>query len=167
VAAVPFAALGWWGLVVARAGESLPTGPRRLLVGPLAALREQAVTEVRTPAGTRVRIHAPAEAGGRWLGLRDECPHLGCRLGWKAESAEYVCPCHAGRFDARGQPLAGPPAAAGLAMLACELEIERGLLFLRLTGADLGRAAAARAQGLPPHSAACLAPTRRSRRGRA
>jgi nitrite reductase/ring-hydroxylating ferredoxin subunit len=161
----PLAALGWWGLLMVRAGQPWSDRPRRLLVGPLEALQCRSTTEVRAPAGTVVRIHAPAEAGGRWLALRDECPHLGCRLDWKAASGEYVCPCHAGRFDARGLPSSGPPLAAGLAMLECDIELERGMLFLLLTGADLVVSAERRRVAEP--AASRRAAARGSRRGRA
>lgn len=37
------------------------------------------------------------------------CTHLGCVVQWLPEQGEFLCPCHAGRFSADGQVLAGPP----------------------------------------------------------
>ncbi len=37
------------------------------------------------------------------------CTHLGCLVKWKPAKAEFFCPCHAGRFDANGVNIAGPP----------------------------------------------------------
>ncbi len=37
------------------------------------------------------------------------CTHFGCRVVWEAARERYRCPCHAGWFDAAGQPVAGPP----------------------------------------------------------
>ena len=37
------------------------------------------------------------------------CTHLGCRVSWKADLKEYVCPCHDGHFDINGNKIAGPP----------------------------------------------------------
>ena len=37
------------------------------------------------------------------------CTHLSCRVTWKEDSKQYVCPCHDGRFDADGIVKAGPP----------------------------------------------------------
>jgi len=37
------------------------------------------------------------------------CTHRGCVVVWKAQISEYQCPCHEARFDAAGQPIAGPP----------------------------------------------------------
>ena len=80
----------------------------------------------REPAGTRVTV-SDIPPGGRLetqvegvpVELRragDEirarsllCTHLGCRLQWREADASYHCPCHAGRFDAEGRPVAGPP----------------------------------------------------------
>jgi Rieske Fe-S protein len=43
--------------------------------------------------------------------LDSTCTHLGCRIGWDADSQEFVCPCHAGRYDRTGKVIAGPPPA--------------------------------------------------------
>jgi len=37
------------------------------------------------------------------------CTHVGCVVRWDSEQDRYVCPCHEGRFDADGNPVAGPP----------------------------------------------------------
>lgn len=37
------------------------------------------------------------------------CTHLGCIVQWNKDNREFICPCHAGRYDSRGAVLAGPP----------------------------------------------------------
>jgi cytochrome b6-f complex iron-sulfur subunit len=37
------------------------------------------------------------------------CTHLGCVVRWVPEEQHYSCPCHEGFYDARGNPIAGPP----------------------------------------------------------
>ncbi len=37
------------------------------------------------------------------------CTHLGCLVKWLPNKGEFFCPCHAGRFDANGVNIAGPP----------------------------------------------------------
>jgi Rieske Fe-S protein len=41
--------------------------------------------------------------------LSSLCPHLGCPIGWHAEQARFICPCHAATFDALARSLVGPP----------------------------------------------------------
>lgn len=43
------------------------------------------------------------------VALSAVCTHLGCVVKWAEEAGELVCPCHGGRFDAKGNVLAGPP----------------------------------------------------------
>jgi cytochrome b6-f complex iron-sulfur subunit len=37
------------------------------------------------------------------------CTHLQCLVIWKPEKQEFACPCHAGVFNAKGEPISGPP----------------------------------------------------------
>ena len=37
------------------------------------------------------------------------CTHLSCRVTWKDDLKEYVCPCHDGHFDIDGKVVSGPP----------------------------------------------------------
>lgn len=37
------------------------------------------------------------------------CTHWGCVVRWREAERAYVCPCHAGRYDADGNVLEGPP----------------------------------------------------------
>lgn len=37
------------------------------------------------------------------------CTHLGCIVRWQEDKGEFLCPCHAGRFDATGKVISGPP----------------------------------------------------------
>lgn len=38
-----------------------------------------------------------------------KCTHLGCTTHWSEEDKLFICPCHAGKFDADGNVVAGPP----------------------------------------------------------
>ena len=35
--------------------------------------------------------------------LYQRCPHLGCKIDYKASSGSYFCPCHASTFDLKGE----------------------------------------------------------------
>ena len=37
------------------------------------------------------------------------CSHLGCAVKWMRNDQEFVCPCHGGRFNLKGQVIGGPP----------------------------------------------------------
>lgn len=43
------------------------------------------------------------------MALSPVCSHLGCIVKWKEKEKEFLCPCHGGRFDAKGAVLGGPP----------------------------------------------------------
>lgn len=68
------------------------------------------------PVGERVRVlhgELPVEllrqADGTVTARSLWCTHMGCEIHWQPEASQYVCPCHDGRFDADGRPVAGPP----------------------------------------------------------
>ncbi|MBI1825847.1 MAG: Rieske (2Fe-2S) protein [Planctomycetes bacterium] len=39
------------------------------------------------------------------------CTHLGCLVKWDAGKEQFLCPCHAAVFNARGQVVSGPAPA--------------------------------------------------------
>jgi Rieske Fe-S protein len=51
---------------------------------------------------------------------------------WEAQNDRFFCPCHNGAFDRQGNATAGPPAAAGQALLRFPLRLENGLLFIEV-----------------------------------
>jgi len=59
------------------------------------------------------------------------CTHLSCNVIWQQEKEVFECPCHSGRYDGNGQPIAGPPARR-LAVLDHKIE-EGNLLVLMRT----------------------------------
>lgn len=60
------------------------------------------------------------------------CTHLACRVNWKEDVKEYVCPCHDGRFSKEGKVVSGPPPAP---LNRLETKLENGTLFVHLTEA--------------------------------
>ena len=51
-------------------------------------------------------------APGEFVALSAVCTHLGCIIKWEAESGEFLCPCHGGRFSQKGEVVSGPPPSA-------------------------------------------------------
>ncbi len=70
------------------------------------------------------------EADDKLTVFSSTCTHMNCNVIWQEEEEVFLCPCHAGRFDAKGQPIAGPPTKP-LAVL--EHKVEGGKLLALLT----------------------------------
>lgn len=106
LAALPGAALaGAWGLVALRflrpAGG--PPGGGIVRCGAAARFRPGEVRAFPEPGLFVVRLPEGL------LGLSARCTHLDCRVPWNPATRRFVCPCHAGAFDERGERLSGPP----------------------------------------------------------
>jgi Rieske Fe-S protein len=59
------------------------------------------------------------------------CTHLACNVIWQEDTHQFLCPCHSGRFDSNGKPIAGPPTKA-LSVLDHKIEEENLLVYLNL-----------------------------------
>lgn len=89
------------------------------------------------PPGTSLKYEAPGgktinivRAQEGFIALSDVCPHLGCRVHWEAGPKEFFCPCHAGRFDAGGRPISGPPAEMGAGLPKYEIAEDGDMVFI-------------------------------------
>jgi len=58
------------------------------------------------------------------------CTHLACNVIWREDARVFDCPCHSGRFDSTGRPIAGPPTKP---LLALEHKIENDNLLVYLS----------------------------------
>ena len=67
-----------------------------------------------TDAGVPVLV---GRKGSGYMAYDGRCTHMGCPVSPDVETGGFSCPCHAGRFDASGSPVSGPPKAP-LAKLA-------------------------------------------------
>lgn len=47
--------------------------------------------------------------GGKLKVFSAVCTHLGCLVKWVPNEEIFFCPCHAGKFDANGVNIGGPP----------------------------------------------------------
>ena len=104
LAAVPAAGLA------AFMGVRFLQPPRRQQMIPVVAARvvelpRDAALQVDGILGYRLVLRRERD---RILAFSTVCPHLGCTVSWQETTREFLCPCHAGRFDAAGTPVAGP-----------------------------------------------------------
>lgn len=78
-----------------------------------------------TPASVRAfpggKFYLVRLADGGFLALSSRCTHLGCMVPWDDKQRVFPCPCHASRFDDRGDVLA-PPALRALDLFPVVIE---------------------------------------------
>jgi Rieske Fe-S protein len=74
-------------------------------------------------------IWARIDGGQQMKIFSSTCSHLACNVIWQEETREFVCPCHSGRFNAEGQPIAGPPSRP-LSVLDHKVEDDNLLVFM-------------------------------------
>jgi quinol---cytochrome c reductase iron-sulfur subunit, bacillus type len=57
-----------------------------------------------------VRVDGPLrDAYDRIIAISSRCVHVGCPVRYVAAARSFVCPCHGGVYDFRGQRVGGPP----------------------------------------------------------
>jgi len=74
-------------------------------------------------------VYVTKPASGDIYVLSNVCTHLGCRVTWKEDSKDYLCPCHDGVFDKEGLVVSGPPPGP---LVSYETKIEDGMLYIQL-----------------------------------
>ena len=75
----------------------------------------------------RIPVYVQRIDETRFLVLSPKCTHLGCMSQWNQNAQEFLCPCHAGVFDAEGKNIAGPPPRP---LDRYEVKVENGRLFV-------------------------------------
>jgi len=84
---------------------------------PVSTAGPLALPLAQIPHGGRVRLEnngAPVELVHTNEGIIARsllCTHQGCRVRWFEAQQLYICPCHEGKFDARGEVVYGMPRA--------------------------------------------------------
>ena len=74
------------------------------------------IPETELPEGTAKFFEFAGSAavlvrkrGGELSAFSAVCTHLGCIVQWEKDKQDFLCPCHAGHYDADGVVLSGPP----------------------------------------------------------
>jgi nitrite reductase/ring-hydroxylating ferredoxin subunit len=103
------ASAGLLGRVAASGSETFPAAP-------IARVDDMPAGSARVfhyPEGSdepRVLVRLPS---GEFAAFSQNCTHLGCPVLYESKSAQLLCPCHEGCFDARtGTVVSGPPPRA-------------------------------------------------------
>jgi Rieske Fe-S protein len=75
----------------------------------VAAVPDGGVVEVTAAAGQPAYL---LRSGDSIRLLSATCTHARCQVSWEADSRQFQCPCHQGRYDSQGQVVSGPPPRA-------------------------------------------------------
>jgi cytochrome b6-f complex iron-sulfur subunit len=70
---------------------------------------------------TQARFYLSRLEDGGFLALYRKCTHLGCSVPWEQPDNQFLCPCHASAFDAKGDVL-NPPAPRALDLFPVIIE---------------------------------------------
>ena len=77
--------------------------------------RDLSIPTAQIPRGTSLIVEyrgAPVivvHTDEKFVAFAAACTHLGCLVKWSASDKNFICPCHAGKFDIAGKVVAGPP----------------------------------------------------------
>lgn len=104
--------------------DAIPVGEWRLL--PLEVVRQNGWEKAKERHSVWVRRTGSSDQDVSVLS--PICPHLGCPVNWVPDKSEFICPCHAGAFDASGKHLSGPPPRP---LDALPFEVRAGRLWVR------------------------------------
>ena len=74
-----------------------------------------------------ISVYILTENGRDYIAMSNVCTHLGCRVRWIPEEAQYFCPCHTAVFDKNGDVALGPPPRP---LDRYEVKIEDGQLYI-------------------------------------
>jgi cytochrome b6-f complex iron-sulfur subunit len=102
---------------------------QRLFVGLRSEIPPGSAITYEAPGGRTINVVRGSKG---FIALSDVCPHLGCRVHWESTTAEFVCPCHDGHFDANGVAASGPPAEMGADLPRYDVVEDGDMVFLEL-----------------------------------
>jgi menaquinol-cytochrome c reductase iron-sulfur subunit len=111
---------------------------------PLGKIEELVVGEPKLFSFTRTRrvgwettaqsygIYVVRKPGSAFDVFSNVCTHLSCRVNWKEDLEEYICPCHDGHFGIDGSIISGPQPRP---LDSFDYRVDDGTLVIQLTEA--------------------------------
>jgi len=103
IAAIEFIGVIFSFLSPGRDSNSIETEHPLVPAGPVEQFKPGTVTPF-----TQGRFYLVHLSSGGFLALSAACTHLGCSLPWDEDKQAFICPCHASRFDMKGNILSSP-----------------------------------------------------------
>ncbi len=105
---------------------SSPVSGHKVAIAHVDELPENGVKVFNYPDGYSqgILVNLP---GKGLVAYSDVCTHLSCAVLYEADTRQFHCPCHEGRFDAAtGDAIAGPPIRP---LPIIKLAIENGVVY--------------------------------------
>jgi len=113
--------LDWLVAVFSAITAGAMTIPGLMYLWPAARGGKAEDVEVKGAGNMKQGEHAIVQLRGKAVIVRRDasgfsaysavCTHLGCLVKWESARQEFLCPCHAAVFDARGRVVSGPAPA--------------------------------------------------------
>lgn len=75
-----------------------------------------------------VSTYLYTEEGRDYIAFSNICTHLGCRVRWIEDQAQFFCPCHNAVFNRDGEVVSGPPPRA---LDRYEVKVEDGKIYIQ------------------------------------
>ncbi|NIM05236.1 MAG: Rieske 2Fe-2S domain-containing protein [Armatimonadetes bacterium] len=79
----------------------------------------------------RESVYAVTQDGKDYVVFSNACTHLGCPVHWDDSAQSFLCPCHNGGFNIRGEVTKGP---APRPLDRLEHKVEEGTLYVKVMG---------------------------------
>ncbi len=97
--------------------------------------------EYVSPGGAKVVLarQGTGTSAEDFVALSSVCPHLGCQVHWEPQNDRFFCPCHNGVFNRQGRALEGPPAKAGQELTKFPIQVENGLIYVKVPLISVGQ----------------------------
>ena len=113
--------LDWLVAVFSAITAGAMTIPGIMYLWPAARGGKAEDIEIKDAANMKPGEHTIVQLRGKTVIVRRDssgflaysavCTHLGCLVKWETARQEFLCPCHAAVFDARGRVVSGPAPA--------------------------------------------------------
>lgn len=110
------------------------TPPQRIFIGFAHEVGAGESKSMPLPSGDQLIVSNTGrinpETGSPYIGVSNQCPHLGCKVHWQGKEQRFLCPCHQGVFTSAGVATEGPPAAANQKLRSYPIALDGQSLYV-------------------------------------
>ena len=107
--------------------------PSRIFLGFASKMGVGQSRSVTMPSGDQLLLSNTGKlrpgSESTFTAFSNRCPHLGCKVHFRAQEEIFECPCHQGVFDSNGVAVSGPPAQAGQSLTPYPLSVDGDSIY--------------------------------------